>query len=85
MLKNFFSFKSKFNIFFIVGLLVILSNFYFTGPPLVLIGLIIAWIPEIYQSIVDYKKSDKINPILISFAIVFIALAAILSFDLLGI
>lgn len=85
MLKDFFSFKSKFNIFFVVGFLVVLSDFYFKGPPLSLIGLIIAWIPEIYQSIVDYKKSGKINPILITFAIVFITLAVILIFDLLRI
>lgn len=85
MLKDFFSFKSAFNIFSVVGLLVILSNFYFKEPPLVLIGLIIARIPEIYQSIVDYKKSGKINLILILFAIVFITLTVILGFDLLRI
>ena len=84
MLKNFFSFKSTFNIFFVVGFLVILSNFYFTGPPLALIGIIIVWIPEIYKSIIDYKESRKINPTLIPF-IVFVTLIAIVSFDLLKI
>ena len=71
MFKKFFSLsKNRSNIFALIGLL-----------PLLLAGILIAWIPDIYKAIVEFKQSRKINTMLTSCSILFILLALILIID----
>ena len=46
-----------------------------------LAGILIAWIPDIYKAIVEFKQSRKINTLLTSCSILFILLALILIID----
>ena len=82
MLKRLFTLdKSRFNIFTLIGLLLIFLSIFYAGTLLVLAGILIAWIPDIYKAIVEFKQYRKINPMLISCSIVLILLALILIID----
>lgn len=89
-MKNFFSLKGKFNIFFVTGLFLIFLSMYLnfynlatipTITTLTFIGLLIGFFPAFYESIADFKESRKINPIIMPYVFAFIALAIIVVFD----
>ena len=82
MFKMFFSLsKNRSNIFALIGLLLIFLSIFYVGTPLLLAGILIAWIPDIYKAIVEFKQSRKINTMLTSCSILFILLALILIID----
>lgn len=56
MFKKFFSLsKNRSNIFALIGLLLIFLSIFYVGTPLLLAGILIAWIPDIYKAIVEFK------------------------------
>ena len=82
MFKKFFSlYKNRSNIFALIGLLLIFLSIFYVGTPLLLSGILIAWIPDIYKAIVEFKQSRKINTMLTPCSILFILLALILIID----
>lgn len=80
-LKSFSLSKNRSNIFALIGLLLIFLSIFYVGTPLLLAGILIAWIPDIYKAIVEFKQSRKINTMLTSCSILFILLALILIID----
>ena len=85
MLKEFFSGESKFNIFFVVGLILIISDFFYNKYPIALIGLLIGSIPETKNAINDYKESSMLSVYLAVQGFVFITTIYIIISTMLGI
>lgn len=85
ILKKFFSSEGKFNIFFVIGLILIISGFFYTKYPISLIGLLIAFIPETKNSVKHYKETRRINSYLIVEIVVFITTLYIIISTMLGI
>ena len=84
-MKKFFSGESKFNIFFVVGLILIISDFFYNKYPIALIGLLIGSIPETKNAINDYKESSKLSVYLAVQGFVFITTIYIIISTMLGI
>ena len=84
-LKKFFSYEDRFNIFSVIGLILIIAGFFYTKYPIYLIGFLIAFIPETKKSINSYKETNKISFYLISQIIVFITTIFIIITTILGI
>jgi hypothetical protein len=70
---------ARFNIFSLIGLIIIFSNFFIAESSLVSIALLIALIPDINKGIANYKNTGKINSILIYSSIVLVFLIIILA------
>lgn len=84
-MKKFFSGESKFNIFFVVGLILIISDFFYNKYPIALIGLLIGSIPETKNAINDYKETGKLSVYLAVHGFVFITTIYIIISTMLGI
>ena len=84
-MKKFFSGESKFNIFFVIGLILIISDFFYNKYPIALIGLLIGSIPETKNAINDYKESSKLSVYLAVQGFVFITTIYIIISTMLGI
>ncbi|WP_195930808.1 MULTISPECIES: hypothetical protein [unclassified Clostridium] len=84
-MKKFFSSEGKFNIFFVVGLILIISGFFYTKYPISLIGLLIAFIPETKNTINHYKETGKISSYLVVEVLLFITTLYIIISTMLGI
>ena len=71
MFKKFFSLsKNRSNIFALIGLLLIFLSIFYVGTPLLLAGILIAWIPDIYKAIVEFKQSCSILFILLALILI---------------
>ena len=84
-MKNFFSFQGRFNIFFVVGALFVVSSFFYTEYPINLIGLMILFIPETKTAIELYKQNGKISVFLVLETILLLTTIYIIISTLLGI
>ena len=84
-MKKFFSMDDTFNIFKLIGIIIIISNFFIKEPMLIMIGLLIAWIPDINKGIINYKNTAKINSTLVVNGIILICLIIMLTLKLLKI
>ncbi|MGL4912898.1 MAG: hypothetical protein ACRC3Y_10780 [Romboutsia sp.] len=84
-MKRFFSSEGKFNIFLVIGLVLIIAGFFYTKYPIDLIGLLIAFIPETKKSIRLYKKTGKINSYLVVEVLLFITTLSIIVYTILEI
>ena len=84
-MKKFFSGGGKFNIFFVIGVILIISYFFYTKYPIALIGLLIANIPETKNAINDYKETGKLSLYLVVQGFVFITTIYIIISTMLGI
>lgn len=84
-MKKFFSGESKINIFFLIGLILIISDFFYTKYPIALIGLLIASIPETKNAINDYKETGKLSFYLVVQGVVCITTIYIIISTMLGI
>ncbi len=84
-MENFFSTKGKFNIFLVVGIILIISGFFYRKYPIDLVGLLIAFIPETKNSIKHYKETGKINTYLMAEIFIFIVTLYIFISTMLGI
>ncbi|MBQ8997684.1 MAG: hypothetical protein IJ086_03190 [Clostridium sp.] len=84
-MEKFFSSEGKFNIFFIIGLILIIASFFYTKYPISLIGLLIAFIPETKNAIKYYKETGKINSYLVVEIVLFITTLYIMISAMLGI
>ena len=84
-MKKFFSGESKFNIFFVIGLILIISDFFYNKYPIALIGLLIGSIPETKNAINDYKETGKLSLYLAVQGFVFITTIYIIISTMLGI
>ena len=84
-MENFFSSNGKFNIFFVIGLILIISDFFYSKYPIVLIGLLIGSIPETKNAINNYKETGKLSFYLAVQGFVFITTIYIIISTLLGI
>lgn len=84
-MKKFFSGESKFNIFFVIGLALIISDFFYSKYPIGLVGLLIANIPETKNAINNYKEIGKLSFYLVVQGFVFITTIYIIISTMLGI
>ena len=84
-MKKFFSGESKFNIFFVIGLILIISDFFYNKYPIALIGLLIGSIPETKNEINNYKETGKLSVYLAVQGFVFITTIYIIISNMLGI
>lgn len=84
-MKKFFSGRGKFNIFFVIGVILIISDFFYTKYPIALIGLLIANIPETKNAINDYKETGNLSLYLVVQGFVFITTIYIIISTMLGI
>lgn len=84
-MEKFFSNESKFNIFFVIGGILIISDFFYIKYPLALIGLLIVYIPETKNAIKDYKETGKLSFYLVVQGFVFITTIYIIISTMLGI
>ena len=84
-MRKFFSCENKFNIFFVIGLILIISDFFYNKYPIALIGLLIGSIPETKNAINDYKETGKLNLYLAMQGFVFITTIYIIISTMLGI
>lgn len=84
-MKKFFSGESKFNIFFLIGVIFIIAGFFYTKYPISLIGLLITCIPETKNSIKDYKETGELSFYLVVQGFVLITTIYIIISTMLGI
>ena len=84
-MKKFFWGESKFNIFFVIGLILIISDFFYNNYPIALIGLLIGSIPETKNEINNYKETGKLSVYLFVQGFVFITTIYIIISTMLGI
>lgn len=82
---KFFSSDGKFNIFFVIGLILIISDFFYSKYPIALIGLLIGSIPETKNAINDYKETGRLSVYLAVQGFVFITTIYIIISTMLGI
>ena len=82
---KFFSSDSKFNIFFVIGLILIISDFFYSKYPIALIGLLIGSIPETKNAINNYKDTGRLSVYLAVQGFVFITTIYIIISTMLGI
>ena len=84
-LKKFFSCEGKFNIFYSIGLILIILNFFYRSYLVGPIGLSIGYVPEAKNGINHYKKTGKIKSSLIGAIVIFIITVYIIISTMLGI
>lgn len=84
-MEKFFSTKGRFNIFFVIGMILIISEFFYTKYPIALIGLLIVCIPETKEAIKVYKETGKLSIYLVVQGFVFITTVYIIVSTMLGI
>ena len=84
-MKKFFSGESKFNIFFLIGVIFVIAEFFYNKYPIALIGLLIGSIPETKNAINDYKETGKLSLYLAVQGFVFITTIYIIISTMLGI